>query len=151
MSYLKYKEKRFLTDGNTPAGTMNATVLANAINRTTVPFSSYEQRCSSLPDCAAFHYNRTERNGELYSLVSDATRLPNFGDDINMDSYVKTANFTAIPGMEKEIAKDIMEVRHDPGTMSATFEESYNNSMLTGVIWAMLGTSLLVYAFKSMD
>jgi hypothetical protein len=35
--------------------------------------------------------------------------------------------------------------------MSAAFEESYNNSMLNGVIWAMLGTTLLVYVFKSLD
>ena len=34
--------------------------------------------------------------------------------------------------------------------IAATFDSHYNSTMLTGVIWAMLGTTVLYYAFTKM-
>jgi hypothetical protein len=35
-------------------------------------------------------------------------------------------------------------------SVAATFDSNYSTTMLTGVVWAMLGTTVLYYAFTKM-
>lgn len=143
MSYIKYTGQSFTTS-NAPAGTINATTLGTPIsNGQTV--ASLTTACDGNSSCAAFTI--TGGAGQLYQDIRTSTLAPNLQSVSGTDTYLKVS----IPTMEKKISHDMTEVRNNPGTVSSSFEESYNNSMLTGVIWAMLGTTLLVYAFKNMD
>lgn len=143
MSYIKYTGQSFVTT-SAPAGTMNATTLGNPLGSGQT-VASLTTACDGNSSCSAFTI--TGDAGQLYQNIRSSTLAPNLQSTGGTDTYLKIS----IPTMEKKISHDMTEVRNDPGTVSASFDESYNNSMLTGVIWAMLGTTLLVYAFKNMD
>jgi hypothetical protein len=41
----------------------------------------------------------------------------------------------------------LVDVHNPQGSTSATFDSNYQTTMLTGLVWAALGTTVLYYAF----
>jgi hypothetical protein len=146
-NYLKYTGEQFGTAAT--AGTKLATALG-------IPLANQTEdllvvACNGNSRCAAFTINTSTKQGQLYENIRTSVLAPNLTASGSHNTYLKAPEISAIRQMEKELSHDITEIRHEPGTMSASFKETYNNSMLTGVIWAMLGTTLMVYAFRSVD
>lgn len=52
--------------------------------------------------------------------------------------------------MRDNTDRKVAEIYKAQGTNTATFEENYRNTMLLGVVWAMLGTTALYYTFKNL-
>lgn len=42
------------------------------------------------------------------------------------------------------------EIYQSPGSVSHSFNENYQTTMMVGVIWAMLGTTVLYYTFSQL-
>lgn len=52
--------------------------------------------------------------------------------------------------MRDNIDRKVAEIYKTTGTNSAAFDENYRTTMLVGVVWAMLGTTVLYYTFKNL-
>lgn len=52
--------------------------------------------------------------------------------------------------MRDNTDRKVAEIYKAQGTNTATFDENYRNTMLLGVVWAMLGTTALYYTFKNL-
>ncbi len=48
------------------------------------------------------------------------------------------------------VDRKVAEIYKAQGTNTATFDENYRNTLLLGVVWAMLGTTALYYTFKNL-
>ena len=51
--------------------------------------------------------------------------------------------------MRENIDRKVAEIYQAPGTATRAFDENYQITMLTGVVWALLGTTVLYYTFKN--
>ena len=51
--------------------------------------------------------------------------------------------------MRENIDRKVSEIYRAPGTYTRAFDENYQITMLTGIIWVLLGTSVLYYTFKN--
>lgn len=51
--------------------------------------------------------------------------------------------------MRDNVDRKVAEIYQAPGTNSSAFDENYRNTMLLGIVWAMLGTTVLYYTFKN--
>ena len=49
-----------------------------------------------------------------------------------------------------ELDTSLRTIYQPENAPSASFDSNYNTTMLTGVVWAMLGTTVLYYAFTKM-
>ena len=47
----------------------------------------------------------------------------------------------------QELDTSLKAIYQPQNAISASFDSNYNATMLTGVVWAMLGTTVLYYAF----
>jgi len=47
----------------------------------------------------------------------------------------------------EKLNASIADIYNPQNSMAASFESNYQSTMLTGVVWAMLGTTVLYYAF----
>jgi hypothetical protein len=52
--------------------------------------------------------------------------------------------------MRDNTDRKLAEIYKAQGTNTATFDENYRNTMMLGVVWAMLGTTALYYTFKNL-
>jgi hypothetical protein len=52
--------------------------------------------------------------------------------------------------MRDNVDRKVAEIYKAQGTNTATFDENYKNTLLLGVVWAMLGTTALYYTFKNL-
>jgi hypothetical protein len=55
---------------------------------------------------------------------------------------------TVQKAMRDNVDRKVAEIYRAPGTYTRAFDENYQITMLTGGIWALLGTSVLYYTFK---
>lgn len=52
--------------------------------------------------------------------------------------------------MRDNVDRKVAEIYHSNGTNTMVFDENYRTTMLVGVVWAMLGTTVLYYTFKNL-
>jgi PAN domain len=52
--------------------------------------------------------------------------------------------------MRDNMDNKVAEIYHATGTNTAAFEDNFRTTMLVGVVWAMLGTTVLYYTFKNL-
>lgn len=59
-------------------------------------------------------------------------------------------NDTVIRAIGDDIDTKTREIYQSPGSVSHSFNENYQTTMMVGVIWAMLGTTVLYYTFSQL-
>jgi hypothetical protein len=50
----------------------------------------------------------------------------------------------------EKLNASIADIYNPQNSISATYDSNYHTTMLTGIVWAMLGTTVLYYAFTKM-
>jgi len=70
-----------------------------------------------------------------------------YNNDVNL--YIKTEHLQN-QSDRTQIDNRVAEIYGAQGTVNAAFEENYRTTMLVGVGWAMLGTTVLYYTFKNL-
>ena len=59
-------------------------------------------------------------------------------------------NDTVIRAIGDDIDTKTREIYQSPGSVSHSFNENYQTTMMVGVIWAMVGTTVLYYTFSQL-
>ena len=105
----------------------------------------------NLESIASYSYNQNNPNyGNLYKYATD-----NHVDLSGCDSLATSEQ----PGckieliqkhMRDNIDRKVAEIYQAHGTNTLTLDENYRNTMMIGVVWAMLGTTVLYYTFKNL-
>ena len=68
------------------------------------------------------------------------------GNGCSQDEFACYANYT-LSKQRKQLDSNMAEIYQPQNSRIATLDSNYHTTMLTGVIWAMLGTTVLYYAF----
>jgi hypothetical protein len=68
------------------------------------------------------------------------------GTDCNEDEFACYANHK-LTRMRNRLDSNLEEIYQPQNSRISIYESNYQTTMLTGVIWAMLGTTVLYYAF----
>jgi len=63
------------------------------------------------------------------------------------DSEIACYSNYTLETARKQLDNSLSEIYNSNSSKSATFDSNYQATMLTGVIWAALGTTVLYYAF----
>ena len=71
---------------------------------------------------------------------------PGSGGCITNDDFACYAN-SELNSKRQELDTSLKAIYQPQNAISASFDSNYNATMLTGVVWAMLGTTVLYYAF----
>jgi hypothetical protein len=68
------------------------------------------------------------------------------GNGCSQDEFACYANYN-LSKMRNNLDSNMAEIYQPQNSRIATLDSNYHTTMLTGVIWAMLGTTVLYYAF----
>ncbi len=106
--------------------------------------------CDRLKDCNAVSYvsgNNSKYKGGCYPKKLVGKYPLSINNEV--DLYIKP---TDLPNQSdrNQIDNKVAEIYGAQGTNSAAFDENYRTTMLVGVVWAMLGTTVLYYTFKNL-
>lgn len=71
---------------------------------------------------------------------------PGSGGCITDAEFACYAN-SELNSKRKELDTSLQAIHQPHNSTSVSFDSNYNATMLTGVVWAMLGTTVLYYAF----
>ena len=81
-------------------------------------------------------------------------RLKNWktGCNLNASDCITDTEFACYANSEltskrQELDTSLKAIHQPHNSTSVSFDSNYNATMLTGVVWAMLGTTVLYYAF----
>ena len=102
-------------------------------------------QCNNDNKCASFAYVTTNK----YCYFKQNVSNPTFSSRTNVDLYMKSP-IQSNQSDRTQIDNKVAEIYGAQGTNSAAFEENYRTTMLVGVVWAMLGTTILYYTFKNL-
>ena len=92
-------------------------------------------------------YNTYAANGkQLGSCIDGTTSKYTQNNGCNQDEFACYANYN-LSKMRNKLDSNLTEIYQPQNSRIATFDSNYHTTMLTGVIWAMLGTTVLYYAF----
>ena len=93
-------------------------------------------------------YNTYTADGkQLGSCIDNATSKKYVNNDgCNQDEFACYANHK-LSKMRTNLDSNLAEIYQPQNSKIATLDSNYHTTMLTGVIWAMLGTTVLYYAF----
>jgi hypothetical protein len=116
--------------------------------------------CDSNNECVGFE--RTQRNGKYNCLLMKPGPLWNlrFGGFGNNDRpKIYTINGRKVPKIkakffnneEKNIQEKMDAVQNVPGSEFASQGERYQETMMSGVMWASIGTLVLFFVFNKMS
>jgi hypothetical protein len=73
-------------------------------------------------------------------------RKYNGGNNCTEQEFACYANYN-LTKKRTQLDSNLEEIYQPQNGRFATFDSNYQTTMLTGVIWAMLGTTVLYYAF----
>jgi len=104
-------------------------------------------KCDSIPTCNCVVYDRD--NSACYpkqiNINTLITRTLNNTTDLYMKSPIQSNQSN-----RTQIDNKVAEIYGAQGTNASSLEENYRTTMLVGVVWAMLGTTVLYYTFKNL-
>lgn len=95
-----------------------------------------------------------------YESSANYTKLTKYATDNHVD--LSSCNSRAISEqpeckieliqkhMRDNMDRKVAEIYQSHGTNTLTLDENYRNTMMLGVVWAMLGTTVLYYTFKNL-
>jgi hypothetical protein len=86
-------------------------------------------------------YDASYQQLQAYATANNIQFPPNCYDQCKIKTVQKH--------MRDNIDRKVAEIYQAPGTYTRAFDENYQITMLTGVIWVLLGTSVLYYTFKN--
>jgi hypothetical protein len=88
---------------------------------------------------------------DLIKYASDNKVVLTSCDSLGTDAKKTQCNIKLIQKhMRDNVDRKVAEIYKAQGTNTATFDENYRNTLLLGVVWAMLGTTALYYTFKNL-
>lgn len=110
-----------------------------------------------MPTCTQINKdNYTDYNDKYYFLDRDHKGRcidpsgnldkTNTNENCNDASFACYANYNLTEKRQK-LDADLADIHQPQYSVSATFDSNYQTTMLTGLVWAMLGTTVLYYAF----
>ena len=93
-------------------------------------------------------YNTYTADGKPIGRCINPTTLRYTGNsnECNDDEFACYSNYRLTMKRNK-LDSNLEEIYNPQNGRFATFDSNYQTTMLTGVIWAMLGTTVLYYAF----
>jgi len=87
-------------------------------------------------------------------------KLKDYATKYNVDLTACTSGYQSIVDqckietvqkhMRDNIDRKVAEIYKAPGTNTSAFDDNYQTTMLTGLVWALLGTTVLYYTFKNL-
>ena len=81
------------------------------------------------------------------SLVSDSDASRLTSRECLTDSEAACYSSYKLGSAREKLDTSLMNIYQPQGSQSSTFDSNYQMTMLTGVVWAALGTTVLYYAF----
>jgi len=108
-----------------------------------------------MPNCKEINKDNYNKYHEKYYFVDSKTKgtcVDSYGkfqsgvDGCSDADFACYANYN-LTEMRNKLDADLADIHQPQYSTSATFDSNYQTTMLTGLIWAMLGTTVLYYAF----
>jgi hypothetical protein len=69
------------------------------------------------------------------------------GNDCLTDAEIACYSSFTLRSSREKLDKSLADVYQPENSTTATFDSNYQTTMLTGVVWAALGTTVLYYVF----
>lgn len=90
-----------------------------------------------------------QNNSDLQSKLNDWKSKKCSLDASNCITGAQLACYanSELNSKRQELDTSLKAIYQPQNAISASFDSNYNATMLTGVVWAMLGTTVLYYAF----
>jgi len=102
-------------------------------------------KCSLINESNYAKYDSKYRT-EGGTCINQINHKYNGGNDCNEQEFACYANYN-LTNKRNKLDANLEEIYQPQNSRFATFDSNYQTTMLTGVIWAMLGTTVLYYAF----
>lgn len=91
-----------------------------------------------------YYFTDSKQKG---SCIDSSGKFQNGGSaNCNEADYACYANYNLTEKRNK-LDADLADIYQPQYSTSATFDSNYQTTMLTGLVWAMLGTTVIYYAF----
>lgn len=139
MAYILYREDHFIGQNYIPNSYVNTS------GTTENDFQKCTSACDSNPDCVGFQRTEPSNKYECLLMKKGFTLTENLNHPLNPKIFVK-----GIVG-EQNMQEKIDAVQNVPGSEFASQGERYQETMMSGVIWASIGTLVLFYVFNKMS